>query len=130
MIRITEGEPVAQFVARQCGIDGFADPYRAIGYTLDGAILGGAVFNGYTSRNVDLSIGHEARSWPVPFVRYFGDYIWETLGVSRVTMIVRPELSPLCKRMGAEFEGILRKWYPDGDAALFGLLREDWSFKK
>lgn len=124
-MEIVQGDKVAGFVGDACGTV-FATPYLAVGYAHDGKIIGGAVFNGYTGRNVDLSIAHGALSWPPAFVRFFGEYIWDTLKVERVTMIVRPEHEILCSRMGARREGVLRRWYHDGDAIICGLLKEDW----
>lgn len=124
-LEIVQGAPVARFVGAKCGTI-FAEPYTAIGYARDGQVIGGAVFNGYTGRNVDLSIGHDAQSWPVSFVRFFGNYVWNTLKVERMTMIVRPELVPLCARMGGKIEGVLRDWYENGDAVILGILRHEW----
>jgi hypothetical protein len=125
VIEIRQGAEVALFVGSKCGTV-FAEPYTAIGYSVDGRMVGGAVFNGYSGRNVDLSIGHDAKSWPVAFVRFFGDYVWNTLKVERMTMIVRPSLVPLCRRMGGTVEGKLRNWYSNGDAVILGVLKSEW----
>jgi hypothetical protein len=128
-LQIVMGDEVADFVGEVCNAQ-FAHPLTAIGYSVNGVITGGAVFNGYTGRNVDLSIAHNGRIWPPAFVRFFGDYIWNTLGVERVTMITRQELEPMCIRMGAKREGILRNWYPDGDAIILGLLKDEWRYDR
>jgi hypothetical protein len=43
-----------------------------------------------------------------------------------MTMIVRPSLVPLCRRMGGTVEGKLRNWYPNGDAVILGVLKSEW----
>jgi len=129
VIAIEQGDPVADFVGQVCNVV-FAPPMTAIGYSVDGVMQGGAVFNGYTGRNVDLSIANTGKIWPPSFVRFFGDYIWDTLGVERVTMITRPGLEFMCHRMGAKREGVLRKWYPDGDAIILGLLKDEWRLER
>lgn len=129
MREILQGATVASFVANRCGTV-FAEPYAALGFASDGTIEGGIVFNGYTGRNVDISVANDLALWPPAFVRYFGDYLWNKLNVDRVTMIVRPENEHMCLRMGAKREGVLRSWYPDSDGILCGLLKSEWKFDR
>lgn len=130
MIEIVSGPDVARYVGIQCNV-AFAEPFTAIGFKVDGKFEGGAVFNGYDGHNVDLSVANSIKRWPPAFVRFFGDYIWTQMNVQRVTMIVRPNNSRMCVKMGAKLEGVLRKWYPDGsDAALFGLLKDEWKLDR
>lgn len=129
VMAICIGDEVAEFVGQVCGTT-FADPKIAIGFSMNGKVIGGAVFNNYNGRNVDLSIAHTGRVWPPAFVRYFGDYIWNTMGVERVTMIVRSDLEFMCHRMGAKREGVLRSWFPDGDAIILGLLKNEWRLER
>lgn len=124
---IIQGPEVAAYVGRKCGTE-FAEPYHAVGYAIDGKVIGGIVLNGYDGRNVDLSIGHDGKSWPIAFARFFTEYVWDELKVTRISMIVRPSLVPLCQRMGGQIEGVLRNWYEDGDATLLGVLRHEWRF--
>jgi hypothetical protein len=127
MMEIVQGPLVAQFVGERCRAE-FSEPYHAIGYTQNGEIVGGIVLNGFNGRNVDLSIAHTAKSWPVAFSRFFTDYVWDELKVKRISMHVRPSMVPMCLRMGAKLEGVLRNWYDDGDATLLGVLRDEWRF--
>lgn len=130
MMEIVQGPSVAQFVGHKCGAQ-FAEPYLAIGFGEDGVVLGGAVFNNWNGRNVDLSVANAVVKWPPAFVRYFEDYIWNTLGVARVTMVVRPGTERMCLKMGAKMEGLLRDWYGEGrDGVLFGLLKAEWKLKR
>lgn len=129
MMQIVQGPGVVQYVGQVCETE-FADPCTALGFTIDGAYSGGAVFNNYNGRNVDLSVANSIHKWPPAFVRYFGDYIWNTLKVERVTMIVRPGNERMCLKMGAKLEGMLRGWYPDSDGILFGLLKADWKLDR
>lgn len=130
MMAIVQGREVAAFVGQRCGAD-FAEPYTAIGFTLHGQHHGGAVFNNYNGRNVDLSVANDIRKWPPAFVRYFSDYVWNTLGVQRVTMIVRPGNERMCLKMGAQLEGMKRNWFEDGlDGIEFGLLKSEWKLER
>lgn len=129
-MQIVQGPEVAHFVGTLCGTE-FAQPYEAIGFKIDGQFAGGAVFNGYDGRNCDLSVANGITRWPPAFVRYFGDYIWNTLKVHRVTMHVRAENSTMCTKMGAKMEGVLREWYPDGSpCVVFGLLKSEWKLDR
>lgn len=126
MLTIVQGEPAVKFVASAMGCE-FAEPMTAIGYAVDGKVAGAAIFNNFDGRNVNLTIAHGAQSWPPSFVRYFGDYIWNDLKVQRVTLVTRAELVPLCNRMGAKMEGVLRSWFSDGsDAVMLGILKAEW----
>ena len=130
MIEIIQGPPVAQFVGAKCGAQ-FAEPYQAIGFGEGGAVLGGCVFNNFNGRNVDLSVANDIVKWPPAFVRFFEDHIWNTMGVARVTMVVRPGTERMCLKMGAKMEGLLRDWYGEGqDGVLFGMLKAEWKLKR
>jgi hypothetical protein len=127
MMRIIQGADAAHFVAERCGAEMFAEPYQAIGFTVDGRFAGGVVFTGFNGRNVDISVANDVHRWPVAFYRYFADYMWDTLGVHRVTMIVRPGNEKMCIKLGGKLEGMMREWYPDGsEALLFGLLKSEF----
>lgn len=124
-LEIVQGQPVAAFLGEQLGTV-FALPYLAIGYSKGGQIMGGAVFNGYTGRNVDVSAANTQPTWPRAFVQFFGEYLWDNLKVERATMITKFEHEHICLAMGAKREGVLRNWYPDADAVICGLLKEEW----
>jgi hypothetical protein len=127
MIQIVQGEQVAQYVALRNSAGMFAEPYHAIGFTLDGEFKGGVVFNSYNGRDAEISVANDITRWPIAFYRFFADYMWDTLKLHRVTMSVRPGTERMCLQLGAKLEGMKREFYPDGgDQLLFGLLKSEF----
>lgn len=122
------GDSVARFVSEQCGV-WFSEPMIAIGYAVNGTVRGGVVLNGWNGRNVDVSVGHDAPSWPSSFLSYIHDYVWNVMKAERATMVVRPENEHFCLRLGAVREGVLRRFYPDSDAVVCGLFKEEWMLR-
>jgi len=124
-IQIVFGDAVSDFVSAQCGV-AFSDPKICIGYARDGKVCGGAVLNNWNGRNVEVSVGHDANSWPMAFLKFVGDYVWNTMKAERATFTTRPETEHFCLRLGARREGVMRGFFPDGDAIVCGLLKHEW----
>jgi RimJ/RimL family protein N-acetyltransferase len=90
------------------------------------------VFSAYTGLNVDMHIAARPKShW---LSRSFFNASFEVpftmLQVPRVTGLIRAEnlkAQRFVSRLGFQFEGRMRKAFPDGgDLILYGLLREEY----
>ena len=90
------------------------------------------VFSAYTGVNIDMHIASRPKSqwlsrsffnasFELPFLR---------LQVPRVTGLIRAEnlrAQRFASRLGFQFEGRMRKAFPDGgDLVLYGMLREEY----
>lgn len=127
MLDLAHGAEVIGWMNERLGV-AFAPPAAALGVRRAGRIVGGVVVNNYNRINCDVSVAGEPRAWSPAFMRALAVWIWRELGAARVTMLTEnPVVERLAVRMGAQREGTLRNWFgPGRDAAVFGLLREDW----
>lgn len=133
MMRVVVGRDfeVATFVG---GIleEAFSPPYVTIGVASHGRLVGGAVFNGFTGSDVELTIaGFGILSRGV--MRAFAHYAFEQAGCRRVSMTVRTSnhlVHRLAGRCGFKIEGVKRRAYGNEDAILYGLLPEDFPWKR
>jgi RimJ/RimL family protein N-acetyltransferase len=127
MIEIAQGGDVLDAISERLGV-AFSEPNQALGYRANGKVLGGVVITGFDGRNADLTVAHLGRGWPVPFIRFIGGHCWGTLELHRVTFITEMKNEGFCARLGASREGVLREWFPHGDAVLMGLLKREWLY--
>lgn len=104
---------------------------RAIGVLGDlGQLVGGIVYTNYFKTDIEVWMAGYGR-WVTPFnFRVAFRYPFYQLGCQRVTALTKrknKKVKDLLVRMHFSYEGIKRKFYPDGqDAAMYGLLKEEY----
>lgn len=108
------------------------DPARIFGvWNRAGELAGVVLFNDYDERNVEVSVAGVKSIWSRAVLRELGNYAFGTLNVSRVSFTTKYGNWPvrrLIERLGGKFEGIKRQHYSDDDAALYGLLKDEYRF--
>jgi len=127
---IETGEPAVLWIAGRLGVS-FPKGSTALALASDGALVGGAVFCGFTGRDVEVSVAaSRTLAWPRGFLARVGTYVFDELGCARMTLVTRATnraVIRIAPRLGAVREGRKRNYYEDGaDALVFGILKEDW----
>lgn len=94
----------------------------------DGQILGAVILNNFEPRlTVDLTVAGRG-AFGIREVRMVARYIFEQLGVQRITAVIRPDNYRALRTLvslGFKSEGVLRRRYKDCDGLLFGITREE-----
>ena len=126
--RIVTDDRVARFVAEKCGIS-ILPPYTAMGIEREGEITAGVVFNGWSARNIDVTVAGAA--FTRGFIRAVGTYVFVQLDCLRISITTRQrKVGEIALRLGAQPEGVKRNYYGENDhAMLFGILRDDWTVR-
>ena len=88
------------------------------------------LFQSWTSNNIEISVA--ATNLPRALLHAAFKYVVGQLHCSRATFRTREdnERAVACLyRSGARLEGRMRRYYPDGSAALvFGILKEEYTY--
>ncbi len=89
---------------------------------------GVVIFNNYNARNIDMT-GVGVGCWTVPVIRDLARYVFQRLGVKRVTAQTRHDnikARMALRRMGFREEGTLQDWFDDGEKAIiYGLTARE-----
>jgi RimJ/RimL family protein N-acetyltransferase len=97
-------------------------------------ILGVVVFSRFTTGTCEISVAAQSpRFISKTFAYAVAVYPFIQLGYKRVTAIVAVDNSAslnLAQRLGFKMEGRLRDWFPNSDAFILGLLRDDCKWLK
>lgn len=99
-----------------------------------GTILGVVIFSRFTTGNCEITV---ASSTPHFITKRFAYavalYPFVQLGCRRVTAFIAVDNAKslsLAQQLGFRIEGTVREWFPDSDAYILGLLREDCKWIK
>jgi RimJ/RimL family protein N-acetyltransferase len=108
-------------------------PCTAIGVEADdGSPLGGVVFNEWRPmfQSLEMSCAADSRRWLTrPIVKQILAYPFRQLNCVRVTAVVARKdkhVRGFIEKLGFRCEGIVRKGLLVDDAAIYGLLRDEW----
>ena len=118
-------QEVADWVAAQ---DGNAAPTAdaAIGFDLDGRLIGGVYFDGHAPNNIFAHIAVNGQAVPRSLIKACGQYVYRQLDLERMTFAVASNNERAIRLMdylGAEYEGRLKRACGDADLLLFVLWR-------
>ena len=130
-------EAVAEFCVNQIRELDLGDmPYSAIGQADDaGNIIAGVTYTMFTGRDIHAHIAGLGKRWMTK--RFLGEifrYPFHQLGVARITCLIAADNEPsinLCRKLGFQYEGVLRQFMQDGrDCLIFGMLRDECRWLK
>lgn len=99
----------------------------------NGSILGVVVFSRFTPGGCEVTVVGDKGWLQRRLVLTALAYVFTQCGFRRVTAFVAVENSAslkLAQQLGFRHEGLVRKWFPDSDAYVLGLLPEDCKFLK
>ena len=118
---------VTDWLGHKMGILTFG-PHVALAVVGDD-VKAGIIFNNFVWPSIEASILSISPKWcNKRILREIFSYPFEQLGCRRVTATTSTKNQPamaFLKRLGFELEGIARQARPDGDAAVFGMIREE-----
>ena len=133
ILRFERKDEAVAWAKKVIGIDGMSGDVTAISLLDDkGDFLAVTVFSAYTGTNIDMHIAARPKShWlSRSFFNASFELPFRVLEVPRVTGLIRAEnlkAQRFVTRLGFQYEGRMRKAFPDGgDLMLYGLLREEY----
>jgi hypothetical protein len=118
---------VIAWVERRYGFK-FVPPCVALGIGDGSEIVGAVLWNDFSGPNIEGSCVGEARCFTRSIIREAFRYPFVQLGCQRVTVHIRrsnAKVRGLALRLGFRPEGLMRRYYGDDDAAVYGLLRAE-----
>jgi RimJ/RimL family protein N-acetyltransferase len=133
ILRFERNDEAVAWAKKTIGIDGMTGDVTSVSLLDDNDdFLAVTVFSAYTGVNIDMHIAARPKShW---LSRSYFNAAFElpflVLEVPRVTGLIRAEnlkAQRFVTRLGFQYEGRMRKAFPDGgDLVLYGLLREEY----
>ena len=133
ILRFERKDEAVAWAKKVIGIDGMSGDVTAVSLLDDkGDFLAVTVFSAYTGTNIDMHIAARPKShWlSRSFFNASFELPFRVLEVPRVTGLIRAEnlkAQRFVTRLGFQYEGRMRKAFPDGgDLVLYGLLREEY----
>lgn len=120
---------VAEWVSRELAMDnGFGD-CSAIGVVRDDKLIAGIVYHNYRPPGIEMSIASIDPRWCTRRILFHAfNYPFNQLNVKRITVLVDSENQPVRafdERLGFIYEGTLKEANPNGDAALYRMLKSE-----
>lgn len=110
----------------------FVEPYTAMGATdPDGNLIAVFIFNNFTRNDIEISVA--ATRIPRELLKATYRYVVIQLGCHRASYRTRADnlqAQKCLERLGARKEGVQRRYFGDCDSFMYGLLKEDFPFKR
>lgn len=104
----------------------------AIGVEDENGLFAGVTYDGYTGANVSMSSRCDnPAKMPRKFYSLIFDYPFNQLKVKRISVIVdtnNVKAQKVNEHLGFQREHIMRDYFPDGDAILYVMRRDDCRF--
>jgi len=133
ILRFERNDEAVAWAKKTIGIDGMTGDVTSVSLLDDNDdFLAVTVFSAYTGTNIDMHIAARPKSQWLSRI-YFNaafELPFLVLEVPRVTGLIRAEnlnAQRFVSRLGFQYEGRMRKAFPDGgDLVLYGLLREEY----
>ena len=120
---------VAEWVRRELGMSSDFGPSVAIGAVYNDKLIAGVIYYCYRHPNIEMAVAAISPRWAnKTTLKGFFDYPFNQLGCNRVTVLVdsdNEQVKRFDERLGFVYEGTLRKANPNGDADIFGMLKEE-----
>lgn len=130
MIFSFDGERIGPWVHEKAGGQYVYGP--CIGVEKNGELIAGVSYDGFTGSNITGNIRcDKANGLPRKFFWMIFDYPFNQLKVKRISAIVGMENHKsrvLVENMGFRREATLRDYFPDGDAIVYVMRKDDCRF--
>lgn len=120
-----DSEAAKRYLERELGLF-VADPFIGLLIEKDGKTVGAVILNDYTpGQNIELT-AHTKGNWSISDVRGIARYCFERVRrITARTSVKNTRAAYMLAALGFKREGVLRDWFKDSDAILFGLLRSE-----
>lgn len=99
-----------------------------LGTISEGRVVAAVAFSHYSGHDIHISMGIEKGKGTRQLMRQVFGYVFGRCACSRMTALIRPDNQrsrQLAERFGFIQEGVLRRFYGDADALIFGLLKSE-----
>lgn len=120
---------VAAWVQWQLGMDSGFGECTAIGIMQGNDLIAGVVYYSYRHPNIEMAVASTSPAWATrTTLRELFNYPFNQLKCSRITVLVDSENQPVRafdERLGFVHEGTLRQAHPNGDAEVYGMLKNE-----
>lgn len=103
----------------------FSQPFIGMVVDRDGEIVSAIILNGFIrGQNIDMTgVG---KVWPVSVIRQLARYCFARVRrVTSRTCVSNHAAINALEAAGFKREGVMREYFPDGDAIVFGLLKTE-----
>lgn len=124
---VVDGPEIAHYIERKLNVK-ISEPYFALGFMSDDKKpLAAFVFNDYTGANIEMTVVSERGRLNREIMRYIARYVFVQHGCRRLTVRTKKrnkrvlKLAPL---LGFKYEGVLKHFFADDDAVVFGMLKD------
>ncbi len=128
--RAYSNEEVAHWLCRETGLEP-VPPFTACAIVDDNGRIGGCwVWSEYTGPNVEVSI-YAPRCITRRVLREGFDYAFNQLKVRRITQrvpLMNKKLNQIISKAGWKCEGILRHFYENDDAVIYGMIKSECKY--
>jgi RimJ/RimL family protein N-acetyltransferase len=125
---VVDGEAIGAYVGSRLGVT-ICPPFQAIGFlTDDKKPLAAFVFNEFNHSNMEMTIVAEPGGITRQVIRYVAHYVFVKNNCRRVTVRTRKcnkHILKLAPRYGFKYECIAKQFFPDDDAVVFRMLKQD-----
>jgi RimJ/RimL family protein N-acetyltransferase len=99
-----------------------------VGSILGGVVVAAVAFSHYSGHDIHVSMAIEKGKGTRQLMRQVFGYVFGRCACSRMTALIRPDnlqSRQLAERFGFKHEGLLRNFYGEQDAMIFGLLKSE-----
>ena len=120
-----DDEGARRYVERELGLH-VSDPFIGLIVEQGGKQVGAVILNDFTlGQNIELT-AHTKGNWSISDVRGVARYCFERVRrITARTSVNNTRAIHMLAALGFKHEGILRDWFSDADAIVFGLLRSE-----
>ncbi|WP_375764236.1 GNAT family N-acetyltransferase [Bradyrhizobium sp. Pha-3] len=120
-----DSEGARRYVERELGLH-ISDPFIGLVIEKDGKAVGAVILNDYTpGQNIELT-AHTCGNWSIADVREIARYCFARVRrITARTSVNNTRAAYMLRALGFKREGVLRHWFDDADAIVFGLLRSE-----
>ena len=125
---VVDGPEIGAYVGKRLGV-AIAEPFQAIGFlTDDKRPLAAFVFNDFNQSNIEMTIVAEPGGINRQVIRYIANYVFNTSKCRRLTVRTKKRnkrILKLAPRYGFKYECLAKHYFPDDDAVVFRMLRDE-----
>lgn len=128
---LVQGEAIAGFIEGKLGIK-VSQPYVAFGFVSDDKRpLCAFIFNDRSDANMEMTVFAEPGGITRGVLRYVANYAFNTNKCRRLTVRTKKRnkrVLKLAPRYGFTYESVAKHFFPDDDAVVFRMLKQDCKF--
>jgi hypothetical protein len=127
-VRLIENEAIASFIEEKLQVK-ISPPYTAFGFASDdNRPLCAVLFNEFNQSNIEMTIYAEPGGITREVIRYVANYVFVKNNCRRLTVRTKKRnkrVLQLAPRYGFKYECIAKQFFPDDDAVVFRMLRQE-----